>query len=70
MSVAFLSASMTASHEDTMIAAQPVQPLDLLFEEISDAPEYDARVVQRCRALFRSFGERMTSFDLSRQIYG
>ena len=61
---------MTASNEDTMIAAHRSQPLDLLFEEIQDARDSDAGVMDRCRALFRSFGERVTSFDLSRQIYG
>ena len=27
-------------------------------------------MLDRCRALFRAWGERMSSFDLSRQIYG
>ncbi len=61
---------MTASHEDTIISAQPTPPLNLLFEEISEAPEANAGMIERCRALFRSFGESVTSFDLSRQIYG
>jgi hypothetical protein len=53
-----------------MLAAHPDQPLDLLFEEVSDSPGNDSTMLERCRALFRSFGQRVTSFDLSRQIYG
>ncbi len=53
-----------------MIAAHPARPLNLLFEEVSESPGRDSTVVERCRALFRTFGQRVTSFDLSRQIYG
>jgi hypothetical protein len=53
-----------------MLAAHPDQPLDLLFEEVVDAPGNGSTVIDRCRALFRSFGQRVSSFDLSRQIYG
>lgn len=61
---------MPPSQEDTMIAAHPARPLNLLFEEVSESPGRDSTVVERCRALFRTFGQRVTSFDLSRQIYG
>ena len=66
----FLPSIMNASHEDTMIAAHADRPMDLLFEQTDESADSDSSVVARCRALFRSFGERVVSFDLSRQIYG
>jgi hypothetical protein len=57
------------SIEDTMITAQPPQRTDLLFVAADEPVEQDG-VLERCRATFRALGERVTSFDLSRHIYG
>ena len=57
------------STEDTMIGAQPPSPLNLLLSEPGENAE-PTGMLERCRAMFRSFGERVSSFDLSRQIYG
>ncbi len=58
------------SHEDTMIGVSPSTDENLIFADSERAFESDPNLIERCRALFRSFGERVTSFDLSRQIYG
>jgi len=52
-----------------MLAAQPAERTDLLFVAV-EAPEEQASFLERCRTTFRTLGQRMTSFDLSRQIYG
>jgi hypothetical protein len=57
------------SNEDTMIGAQTPSPMNLLLAEPGENAEA-AGMLERCRAMFRSFGERVSSFDLSRQIYG
>jgi hypothetical protein len=54
--------------EDTMLSTQPAERTDLLFE--AEEPVGQDSVLERCRATFRSLGQRLTSFDLSRQIYG
>ena len=57
------------STEDTMLAAEPAERTDLLFVAVEEPAETDS-VLERFRAKFRTLGQRMTSFDLSRQIYG
>jgi hypothetical protein len=57
------------STEDTMIVTQPVPQMDLLPTSDDDSSE-PSGVLERCRATFRLLGERMSSFDFSRQIYG
>ncbi len=52
-----------------MLAGQPAERTDLLFVPVEEPVEQDG-VLERCRATFRTLGQRMTSFDLSRQIYG
>jgi hypothetical protein len=38
--------------------------------DIADGQPTDGTVVERCRSMFRQIGRRVSSFDLSRQIYG
>jgi len=52
-----------------MLAEQPVERTDLLFVAVEEPVEQET-FLERCRATFRTLGQRMTSFDLSRQIYG
>jgi hypothetical protein len=60
-----------SSIEDTIIEARPKRAA-MLFDEPS--PRHDESQprgpLERCRSVFRELGERMSSFDLSRQIYG
>jgi hypothetical protein len=57
----------TLSHEDTMIASRP-RHFDGI--ETPDGKPLRANLLTRTRTLFRSMGEQMSSFELSRQIYG
>jgi hypothetical protein len=52
-----------------MIVSQPAERMDLLPKSEDDSTE-PSGVLERCRAQFRLLGERMSSFDFSRQIYG
>ena len=59
------------SIEDTMIRTRPTRSGSLYAYPAPDAEtENTGNVLERCRALFRHLGERVSSFDLSRQIYG
>jgi hypothetical protein len=64
----------TLSHEDTMIASRPRHfDDDLNSREGIETPEGKrprANFLTRTRTLFRAMGEQMSSFELSRQIYG
>lgn len=64
----------TFSHEDTMISSQPRHfDDDLDLSETIEGPSGKparANVLTRTRTLFRVLGERVGSFELSRQIYG
>jgi hypothetical protein len=64
----------TLSHEDTMIASRPRLFDDDLNSgegiETPDGKPLRANLLTRTRTLFRSMGEQMSSFELSRQIYG
>jgi hypothetical protein len=59
----------TPSTEDTMIGMQSLDQTDLL-DKLNASSDDDAGVLDRCRAMFRNFGERITSFDLGRHLYG
>jgi hypothetical protein len=60
-----------ASTEDTIIEARPQRAaLPFLDDETEARTAQSGNPLERCRALFRELGERMSSFDLSRQIYG
>jgi hypothetical protein len=52
-----------------MLATQTDEHTDLLFVAGEEPVEQES-VLERCRATFRTLGHRLTSFDLSRQIYG
>jgi hypothetical protein len=60
-----------ASTEDTIIEARPKRAATLFAdsETFTGAPK-PFTPLERCREVFRHLGERMSSFDLSRQIYG
>jgi hypothetical protein len=64
----------TFSHEDTMISSRPRHPdadLDLSATiEGTNGKPGRGNVLTRTRTLFRVLGERVGSFELSRQIYG
>jgi hypothetical protein len=57
--------------EDTIIESRPDQG-GLYLDSAHHIESDDASdsVFERCRAVFRQLGERVSSFDLSRQIYG
>jgi hypothetical protein len=57
--------------EDTIIESRPDQS-GLYFDSVNNVESYDANdsVFERCRAMFRDLGRRVSSFELSRQIYG
>ena len=60
-----------ASTEDTIILPRPTRAGSLFNSPAGDADASNTRhALERCRAKFRELGERMSSFDLSRQIYG
>ncbi len=54
--------------EDTIIGSPRNVAMDLFGNESTS--NENPSVLERCRAKFRSLGEQMTSFELSRQIYG
>jgi len=62
------------SREDTIISAQPRRSeSDPDLSETIQGPDgkpLRSNALTRTRALFRVMGERMSSFELSRQIYG
>ena len=64
----------TFSHEDTIISSRPRLPhSDLTSSEAGEGAvgnSTNGNMLNRCRALFRTWGEQMSSFELSRQIYG
>jgi hypothetical protein len=64
----------TFSHEDTMIASRPRHFDDDLKPgaavEGADGKPARADLLTRTRTLFRVMGEQVSSFELSRQIYG
>ena len=62
----------TFSQEDTMISPRPraTEFGPSGYGEEANENAGGVPMLDRCRALFRAWGERMTSFDLSRQIYG
>jgi hypothetical protein len=64
----------TFSHEDTMISSQsrrsdPDQDLSATIKG-ADGKRMRGNMLTRTRTLFRALGERVGSFELSRQIYG
>jgi hypothetical protein len=60
----------TRSNEDTMIEARPKRSASLFADSADDADAQNSgSVFERCRTVFRQIGERVTSFELSRQIY-
>jgi hypothetical protein len=60
-----------ASTEDTILETRPKRTALLFHQAIEDLDEPQPRgPLERCRTAFRELGERMSSFDLSRQIYG
>jgi hypothetical protein len=62
------------SHEDTMISSRPRMSDDYLASdeagEGAAGKSAGGKMLNRCRAMFRALGEQMSSFELSRQIYG
>jgi hypothetical protein len=62
------------SQEDTIISAQPRRSeSDSDLSETIQGPDgkpLRSNPLTRTRELFRVMGERMSSFELSRQIYG
>lgn len=58
----------TQTTEDTIIGSQPRAAVDLFGSEITG--NESPGLIERCREKFRALGEQMTSFELSRQIYG
>jgi hypothetical protein len=53
-----------------MIEARTQRPATLFADRADEADAQSGNVFERCRTMFRHLGERVTSFDLSRQIYG
>jgi hypothetical protein len=64
----------TTSTEDTIIGSRPDRSeIELYLDSVNDAADgsdTEVTVVERCRSTFRQLGQRLSSFDLSRQIYG
>jgi len=58
----------TPTTEDTIIGSRPRAAMDLFGNEI--VSDENPGLIERCRAKFRLLGEQLTSFELSRQIYG
>jgi hypothetical protein len=62
------------STEDTIIGSRPDSLGSPLFldsaNETSDGFNTEDTVLERCRSMFRQVGRRLSSFELSRQIYG
>jgi len=69
-----LLAMPTTSTEDTIIGSRPDRSGGGLYFDsgTESADSYDAEdtVLERCRSMFRQIGRRVSSFELSRQIYG
>ncbi len=59
-----------ASTEDTIIEARRERAFPFVDDETDAHPARTVSPLERCRTVFRELGERMSSFDLSRQIYG
>jgi hypothetical protein len=61
------------STEDTIIGSRPNSTGTALFQDsVNDASDggTDDTLFERCRSMFRQVGRRLSSFELSRQIYG
>jgi hypothetical protein len=60
--------------EDTIIGSSPNHSGSPLYLDSANAAadSYNAEdsVLERCRSVFRQIGRRLSSFELSRQIYG
>jgi len=62
------------STEDTIIGSRPNSSGNGLYldstNDMAEGQSTDDTVIERCRSMFRQLGRRVSSFELSRQIYG